>query len=340
MEELKNFSVKWSRALKIAAIVLGVLILLAIFVNLIAKPVISQFNKAGFGVGMDHEDGYSGMMNASPVASPKITSDISLSTRNFASSEMAIDNSNYGNYEVTQYNATVETGKLKDDCANITELKGRDYIIFENSNTADRYCSFSFKVDKDKVEEVLKIVKDLKPRDLNQNVDSIKKEIEDFTSREEILKNKQTSIDETLKNAISAYDEITALATKTNNADSLAKVIDSKINILERLTAQRLQVSAELESLARSKAEQLDHLKYVNFYVYIYENKIFDGQNIKDSWIASAKQFVVDINKTIKDLSLGLVALLLEIFKYLIYIFLVFFAIKFCWKLGKSMWKK
>jgi hypothetical protein len=99
-------------------------------------------------------------------------------------------------------------------------------------------------------------------------------------------------------------------------------------------------VSAELESLSRAKAEQLDRLQYVNFYVYIYENKIFDGQELRDSWIASAKQFVVDINQTLKDVSLGLIVVLLSVLKYILYVFLIFVAIKLCWKFGKGIWRK
>jgi hypothetical protein len=90
---------------------------------------------------------------------------------------------------------------------------------------------------------------------------------------------------------------------------------------LERLTSERLQVNTELDNLARAKAEQLDRLKYVNFYVYIYENKIIDGQVLKDYWISSSQQFVSNINQLSRDLSLGLVEIFIVIVKYLIYYF-------------------
>lgn len=340
MGDSKKINLKWQKALKITGIVLGAIIVLAIIVNLIIAPLFSGFGGSFSSNLRESMMGGSYATGISPQASSyKSTSDISLSTRNIASEEV-MDGVDYGNYEVTQYSATIETGKLKEDCNVVADLKGRDYVVFENSNIAERYCSFSFKVDKDKSEEVLEIIKKLKPRDIDQNIESIKKEIEDYTSREEILKNKQASIDETLENAIAAYDEITELATKTNNADSLAKVIDSKINILERLTAQRLQVSSELERLAKAKAEELDRLQYVNFYVYIYENKIFDGQNFKDYWVLSAKNFVSNSNQLLKDLSLGLVELLLIVVKYFIYIFSIIIAIRISWKLGKKIWKK
>jgi hypothetical protein len=339
MKMLEILKAEWPKILKIAAIVLGVIILLVLFVNLVMGPVFSQLSNSTFGqktFGLQ----VSSPITASAPTYDKAYSSTELSIRNAYGNDAVAGNINSANYEVMQYNATVETRKLKQDCALVVGLKAKDYIIFQNSNIAEHNCNFSFKVDKDKVDEVLAAVKSLNPRDFSQNIESIETQVEDFTSQEEILKNKQASIDDTLKNALSAYDEITDLARKTNNADSLAKVIDSKINILERLTAERLQVSADLENLSRQKAEQLDRLKYVNFYVYIYENKILDGQSLKDSWVASVKQFINNINQTLKDLSLGLVMILLSVFKYIIYLFLILFAIKLCWKFVKGIWKK
>jgi hypothetical protein len=340
MKIIEILKTEWPKILKIGAIVLGVIILLVFFVNLVVGPVFSQFGNSTVS---QKSFGLQASYAPAPVSAPaydKAYSSTELSTRNAYGESASAGNANSANYEVMQYNATVETRKLKQDCAVVAGLKTKDYVIFQNSNIADRNCSFSFKVDKDNVDEVLTAVKSLNPRDFTQNIESIKTQVEDFTSQEEILKNKQASIDDTLKNALAAYDEITDLARKTNNADSLAKVISSKIDILERLTSERLQVSADLENLSRQKAVQMDRLKYVNFYVYIYENKVFDWQSLKDSWIASVKQFVDNINQTLKDLSLGLIMILLSVFKYIIYLFLILFAVKLCWKLGKGIWKK
>ncbi len=335
-EEKKNF-LNWQKILKIVGIVLAIIIFLALVLNLIIAPVFSGLGRSFNSSNLTAS--YRPAAYSQEAGYKKSDDGLDVSLRNAVGGEVSID-SYGGEYEITQYDATVETGKLSEDCAAVSELKNKDFVVFENSNIAERYCNFSFKVDKENVEEVLAVVKNLNPRDLNQNIESIQEEIEDFTSREEILKNKQASINETLYSALSAYEEITALATKTNNADSLAKIIDSKIDILERLTSERLQVNTELDNLARAKAEQLDRLKYVNFYVYIYENKIFDGQVLKDYWISSSQQFVSNINQLSRDLSLGLVEIFIVIVKYLIYIFLFIAAAKLCWKFGKGIWKK
>jgi hypothetical protein len=343
MKIIEILKTEWPKILKIGAIVLGVIILLVFFVNLVVGPVFSQFgNSTVSQKSLGFQSSYAPVPASAP-AYDKAYSSAELSVRNAYGNDASAGsagNANSANFEVMQYNATVETRKLIQDCALVAGLKAKDYIIFQNSTIADRNCSFSFKVEKDKVEEALTVVKSLNPRDFTQNIESIKTQVEDFTSQEEILKNKQASIDDTLKNALAAYDEITDLARKTNNSDSLAKVIGSKIDILERLTNERLQVSASLENLSRQKAVQMDRLKYVNFYVYVYENKILDGQTLKDSWIASVKQFVNDVDQTLKDLSLGLIMILLSVLKYIIYLFLILFAVKLVWKFAKGIWKK
>jgi hypothetical protein len=334
--------IKWPKILKIMGLILLAILILAVFFNLIVAPLFSR------GMGMAYKGYGSDFSSQSFAPSAKYASNsggIALSTRNVALDKEVMMEDSYTagdseSFEVTDYYATVETRNLKRDCSLIQGLKSKNYIIFESANNGERNCNFNFKVDKEKAEEVLGVIKDLNPRDLSENVQTIKRQLDDFTSREEILKNKQVSIDETLKTAVAAYDEITVIATKTNNADSLAKVIESKVNIIERLTMERININAELERLGQDKARQLDRLKYVNFQISIYENKIVDGQQFKDFWKSSVKQFVVDANQLLNDLSLGLVSLALNLVKYLIYIFLLLVVAKACWKLAVKIWKK
>ena len=243
-------------------------------------------------------------------------------------------------FEVTSYNVTLETRKLDNDCAKVAALKEREDVIFERSNFSDHYCSFVFKVEKSKAAGVLDELKAMEPKELTENNYTIKKQVEDFTSREEVLKQKLAAIDETLDKAIGAYNQVTDLATKVSDVASLAKVIDSKINLIERLTEQRLTISTQLESLSRAKAEQLDRLEYTYFNVGVKENKFIDGQALKDSWKAAIKNFVSNVNKAAQNISIKLLAVLLVIFEVLIYGFIILFVAKYAWKLAKYIWKK
>ena len=243
-------------------------------------------------------------------------------------------------FEVTQYSANIETRHLEDTCGKISVLKSREDVIFENANEYEHSCNYSFKVKKDSVSEILEIIKALNPKDLNENTYTIKSIIEDYTSEVDILKKKLASVEETLTEAVKAYDDIGRLATRTQDVESLTKIIDSKIRIIERLTQERINVNAQLERYERSKAEQLDRLEYTYFNVDVQENKFVDGQDLKDSWKATVKTFVRDVNITIQDITVNLVALLFVVLQYVIYFFIILVIVKYGWKVTKNIWKK
>lgn len=243
-------------------------------------------------------------------------------------------------YEVTDYNATIETGDSSETCGEIRELKAEEYVIFESANEYDKGCNFTFKVRHTNVAEVLGFIETLDPRDLSENTHTIKSQVDDYTSAEEILRKKIASIDETLENALGAYDEVTAIATRSQDADALARIINGKIQLIERLTVERINASLELDRIARSKAEQLDRIDYTYFYVNVYENEFIDGESIADSWKQAVKSFVHDLNRVIQGVTLNLVLFLIVVAQYIIYILILVFLAKYVWRIVRSIWTR
>jgi hypothetical protein len=241
-------------------------------------------------------------------------------------------------FEVTQYSASIETRGLEQTCAAFDELKKRTDVIFENANTSEHSCNYTFKVKHESVEGVLAWLKKLDPRELSENTYTIKSQIDDFTNETEILQAKRASIDATLKSALNAYDEITRLATNTQNADALAKIIDSKIQIIERLTQEKINIDTQLDRLSRAKAEQLDKLDYTYFYVNVYENKYIDGRQIGDSWKQAVREFVQNLNTMLQELTIGLVLFLIWIVQWLIYGVIMLVIAKYAWRFVKGFW--
>jgi len=213
-------------------------------------------------------------------------------------------------------------------------------VIFENANEHDHGCDYAFKVANANVEEILGVLNGLDPKELSQNTYTIKQLITDFTSETEILEKKRASIDQTLADAIKAYDQIKDVAIRTQNAESLAKIIDSKIQIIERFTQQRIAINAQLDQLGRAKADQLDRLVYKYFHVNVYESKFVDGEALKDSWKAAIRDFVRDVNETIQDMTINLVALLFVAMQLVLYAVVVVIIAKYVWKLVMYLWKK
>ncbi|MFZ2523227.1 MAG: hypothetical protein WAW92_02460 [Minisyncoccia bacterium] len=244
------------------------------------------------------------------------------------------------NFEVTNYNANIETRKLDETCAEVANLKKLEYVIFENSNNSENNCNFTFKVENGKVASILEKIKNLNPKELSENTYTIKQQVEDFTNEIDVLNKKRDSIDETLKTALNAYNEITQLATKTQNADALAQIISSKVGIIERLTQEKININSQLDALARAKSIQLDKLVYTYFGVYVYENKFVDVKGIVDSWKNSLRDFVWQTNKIVQQLTINLVLFFLIIFQWLLYAGVLLVVGKYGWKFAKYYWNK
>ncbi len=242
-------------------------------------------------------------------------------------------------FEVKEYSATIETRQLEQDCKAIQSLKSRPDVIFENSNEYERGCNYTFKVEKDSVESVLAIISALNPKDLNENSYTIKREVTDYTSEIQILENKLATLDKTLAEALASYESISTLATRVGDVESLAKIIDSKLNLIERLTNTRIETSSQLERINRAKSEALDRLAYTYFHVNVYENKFVDGEEIKDSWKLAVKQFVRETNNLVQDLSIGFVTLLLTLVKFALYGIVLLFVARFGYTFARKVWK-
>ncbi len=346
MKFLKNFHPKLGNILKIGGLVLVAIVIIALAFRLIGSAVSSLSHKTTSGnLALQTAPAYDyDYASERYSASAEYDNNSGASTRNVASSPSikpsATTGDNAEEFEVTEYNALVETRQLKNTCDAVAALKARADVIFENASQYEHRCNYTFKVKHDSAPEILAIISALNPRELNENIYTIKNQIDDYTSAVEILEKKMTAIDETLANAVKSYDDISALATRTQDVESLAKIIDSKINLIERLTQERLNISTQLEQLARRKSEQLDRLDYTYFYVNILENKFIDGQQLKDSWKAEIKSFIDDINSVAQDITVNLVALLFLVLQYVLYFFLVLIVAKYVWRLAKCIWLK
>lgn len=242
-------------------------------------------------------------------------------------------------YEVTDYSAHIETRHLSNTCQSVSALKVHDYIIFENASENLHGCSFTFKAEKAHTEEVLGILKGLDPRDLSENTYTIKGSVEGLTDQLEILTKKRDSIKSTLDAALRAYDDVTRLATQSQNADALARIISSKVNTIQQLTQEQININAQIDQLIKAKADQLDRLDYTYFYVSVSEIKYADWENIKDSWKAAVQMFVYNINQAIQNVTVNLIATLIGFVPLVIYFFVLLFAAKYGWRYAVRVWK-
>jgi len=161
-----------------------------------------------------------------------------------------------------------------------------------------------------------------------------------FTSEEEILTKRLAQVEETLADAQEAYDQVTQLATKSRDVETLAKIISDKITLIEKLTTERLNTKNNLDRLSQMKADQLDKLKYTSFTVAVYENLIIDSEYIKDSWERELKNFVNEFNGMLQGVSVKLLSFGAKLIQIVIYLLIALLIAKYGWRFTKFVWKK
>lgn len=242
-------------------------------------------------------------------------------------------------FEVTDYSISIETVDRDDRCTGVAKLKELDYVIFESANEYDTGCTYRFKVERERVDAVLALIETFDPKYVSQNTRTIKAEIDDYTSQADILKEKLEAIDDTLTSATKAYDDITTLATRALDADALARIIDSRINTIQRLTMERVQAAADLERVARAKSQALDRVSYSYFTVDVYELKYIDATALSDSWKFAIQSFVFELNLIVQEATIGLITFTVSVLKYVLYLCVLFVLALLSWRVGRKLWR-
>jgi len=348
MDFLKNINWKPVNVLKAVLFVVGGLLVLAIILSLVkvsfsklSKNTVFSVAPSSGGVSYGVDTGYAYNESVKMYGANSGMPTPSLSVRNIGPIMPpmgGVIGDQAEAFEVTDYSATIEASNLEETCGAVADLKVYTYVIFENESEYDKGCNFVFKVEHKKVSEIVAVIKELDPKDFSENTYTIKRLVDDFTSEAEILQKKKSSLEETLRTALRAYDEIAALATRTQNVESLAKIIDSRIQIIERLTLESININEQLERLTRAKVEQLDRLEYAYFRVNVYENTYFDGESLKDSWQAAIKDFVRTINRIFQDITINLIVLIFFLAQLAIYAFIILVVVKYGWRITKKIW--
>ncbi len=243
-------------------------------------------------------------------------------------------------FEITDYQAQIRARNLEESCSSVSGLKSLGYVIFESSSESSKSCHYSFKVERAHTPDVLAIIEDLNPDNISQNTRTIKSQLDDFVSEREILEEKIQAIEETLASATSAYDEITLVASRSADASSLARVVTSRIEVIERLSNERIKLAGQLERIIRAESEALERLDYSQFDIYIYESKYFDGKGMADSWRDSLRKFFDKANEALQGLTIGFATVILTILPIALYVLVLIFALKYIVRFTKYIWKR
>jgi len=346
--DLQTLKDKWGTfSFARKAAVISVIIVVSFIILSIATWFITGITRTMYGVAqggsvsmhgmppMIASDSYSGYSVSGKGASLSVPS-----YRNDVAYEQSAVTKNAEKFERTSYDATIESRHFDEDCETIHALKVKDEIIFVSSSQGKTSCQFSFKVEKGKESTVLSTLKSLSPKNLNESIYTIEQQITDITRQKEILESQLQSIDVTLKDAIASYEQVTKLSVQSLNAEALAAAINNKIDLIDRLSARKLSIQNQIQSLTHGNDDNLQSIQYVQFNVYITKDMYVDIDAIKASWKYEVKNLLNTINGTIEDITLGFIAVLLLFGKYILYLFTAVFLLKIVKKGLVWLWKQ
>lgn len=337
MNFFKNFD--WS--IKSIAKVIGIgivgMIAISIIISLMSMSVRTVFdssNKSYQYMGMD--EGMGGGFDNNYLRSEKMAMPMGMP---IPPQEQYVSGGDAEEFEIKEYNGTIRTRKLEKTCETIQELKAKDYIIFERSDQNQTNCFFRFKVEKEKSEEIVAIIKELKPENFNERVQTIKKAIEGVDTELDILQKRLSANEQALTEAQKAYDEIGRAATRKGDIETLAKTIDNKLKLIGDLTKERMSIKERIDRIAKNRSDLIDQLKYTIFNINIYEDLIVDWKEIKDSWKYETKRFVQNINEVLQGVTVNLFNFMIRFAQVVIYLFVSLYLLKYVWKATKLIWK-
>lgn len=336
--DFKNFDWSLKSILKAVGLLAVALVVLGIAFALMMFAFRTVFTGMG---GSSYEKGYYSDGIAMDYGMNESSSIQSLSKKISVPSEPIEDNYATGNnaedFEIREHNGTINTRNLSKTCGEISELKKLDYVIFENANESKTSCYYSFKVAIANENEILGKIKALDPEYFNTQIYTIKKITDDYDSELEILEKKLASIETTLSDAQNAYNDLQKLATEKEDIESLAKIIDSKLNLIDRLTQQRIEIRTEIDQFNKSKAEQLDRLSYAYLNLNVYEDLYIDFNQIKNSWKYEFKAFIDNLNSLVQSIVIYLPKYVLYLVVGSLFFFVSMGMLKIVWKITKRI---
>ncbi|MFH0833947.1 MAG: hypothetical protein V2A63_00980 [Patescibacteria group bacterium] len=337
MNLFKNFDWSFRSIAKILGVFVLGIVALAIIVGIVSfafRTIVSPFTSnysSGYGAmpEMAMDAGYSKMAVSSsrnilpPIPGP---------------SGEVVDTT-AEDYEVKNYSANYQPSDKTKICATILNLKSDPEIVFSNSSESDSSCNFTFEVPNERADEILKILKDLDPEDLNQNIYTIQKSVEGTSDQLKVLQNKLEQTESTLTDAQKAYEDLMRLATNSHDVENLTQLITLKINSIEQLAQTKISITQEIEQVQRSREDLLRQIKNTTFNISVYEQKFVDWKQISESWKNALRDFVNNLTDLTQFVSVRLVSFVFYSAAALLYLAVAFGFLKVLWLLGKKVWK-
>ncbi len=242
------------------------------------------------------------------------------------------------NYETREYTARFERSNITPLCEEFEGLKPLEYVVFSNANKSDTYCNYTFKVEVAKEDEIISLIKSLGPKEFNASTFTLERNITSNKKEIEILEKKLKMLNSLLESAQEKYNKL----RNSGDTNALVQAINNEINLIERITNQKLSVQAQIDRLTNSTGVQEERIDYSQFNISVQQRKLVDLTNIGEDWARAFERFISNISVAVQDLTIGLLMFIFKLIKFVLYIsvgiMMLTVAARFLWKLIRRVW--
>lgn len=243
-------------------------------------------------------------------------------------------------YETTSYSVTARTKQFDELCDTVTSLKADTQIHFKSISRSTNNCRATFFVEENAAATVLNTLNTFNGVEYTRNTTSVTRHRQQIQSQTTILQQQLASIQRSLTAAETQFDEIAEFAKENKDAATLSQAISQKLNNINTLTQQKINLVSRINNLYQQAADLEERMNVVQFDVNINRsNPIYPNQE-SQKWEKAWKQ----LSDTYTDTLIGLTAFfgifLLGAIKYILYLLVIIVILRGLWKFIQLVWNK
>ncbi|MFT7644567.1 MAG: hypothetical protein ACI9BF_000216 [Candidatus Paceibacteria bacterium] len=325
---------------------IGLAVLAAFFIVII---LLASMNSSRSSAGMDSMGMSEGMDN---TPSFNINSERGVSMGN--EMKMMQDESSYyppqpsphgytsglENYETTEYSVTARTKQFEEMCGALSALKADSQIHFKYLNTSTNNCRATLYAYETEAKRVLDTLTNFSGAEVTRNTESVTRHRQQIQSQTSILAQQLSSVQSSLTSAEIQFDEIADFARENKDAATLSQAINQKLNNINTLTQQKINLTARLNQLYQQAADLEEMMNAVQFNVNISRsNPIYVDQESRQ-WEQAWKELHGTYTETLIGLSAFFGIFLLWTARLAIYLLVLIIVLRGFWKFTKLLLSK
>lgn len=242
-------------------------------------------------------------------------------------------------FETTNYYVSGRLRAFDEACDTLASLKADDRYHFKTLNTGLNHCRATFYTEDTYISQVMNTLEQYNGVTASWDTTSVTRHRENLESRDTIVRQQLASVERTLREAETAYDEIATFARSTRDAATLSKAIDSKLRQVEQLTQRKISLSSQLDTLAQQAADLNERLDMVEVSVNFTRSFAKNPDDTSRAWEAAWET----LRDTWTNFGIGLTAyfgvFLLYVLQYGLYLLVLIVVARFGWKLVRKIWR-